>query len=89
MERPIKTDLTDRYEWEFAGGQDAKTLRLQNASAATDAFVKFAADNETVPSKDYYDVIVPFGGDVVVELEDFNVKVMMSNPVAELSIFRW
>jgi len=89
MERPVKTDNTTYYVLEFAGGQDMKRLRLQNASTSVDAFVRFCTYVDTVPSKDYFDVIVPFGGDVIVELEDFSVKVMICNPVPELSVFRW
>jgi hypothetical protein len=90
MERAILKDLTDRYQWDFKGGAEPQTVRLQNASADTDAYVRFAADySATIPSSSYFDMIVPFGGTTIITLEKFSCKICMSNPVPELSIFRW
>ena len=90
MERPILTDLTGRYQWRFAGGNEPKTLRMQNAHSTTDVYAKFAADDgSTVPSDAYFDVVVPAGAEVIVELKDISVQVIITNSVDELSIFRY
>ena len=89
MERPIVTDLTDRYQHKFAGGMEPKTLHLQNSHASTGAYVSFRADDgSTIPSATDFDVVVPFGG-APVELEDFSVSVAISSYLENLSMFRY
>jgi len=88
MERAIKTDLTNRYQYEFKGGSEPKTLRLQNSDGATAIYVSFRADDATVPSASDYDVIVPAAG-TVIELNAFSCKVMITSYTAGLSVFRY
>lgn len=91
MDRVVKTGLgspVDRHELRFNAGMEPKTVRFQNASADTDAYVRFAADDGTVPSASNYDVIVPHGG-AVIEFEDISLQVMVSNPVNELAVIRY
>ena len=88
MERAIKTDLTDRFQYEFAGSTEPKTLRMQNSDGATAIYVKFKADDAVVPSASDFDVIVPPAG-VVIELKEFSCKVIISSYTPGLSVLRY
>jgi len=88
MERAIKTDLSDRYQYQFAGSTEPKTLRLQNSDGAVSIYVKFKADDEVIPTAADYDVIVPPAGEVI-ELKEFSCKVLISSYTAGLSVFRY
>jgi hypothetical protein len=89
MERPVRTDLTDRYKLEFAGSSEPKTVRIQNSHASTDGYISFRADDgSTVPDETDYDVVAPAGGEPI-ELKDFSMKVCITSYLANISIFRY